>query len=192
MDRMRKSGYRTALMAVATILALASLSARHKAAAEDKPTDPSPSRSGGLFPNDSGPAEIDVSKYPKEMQTNYRLFTVKCAVCHTIARPINSQFLELSADELKKAKTDEPTLFKDTKIVQPNENIWNRYVKRMMTKPGCPVGRDGKKIWDFLIYDSKLRKMGPNAAAWQTHRRKLVEDFKKQHPDDYKNLFGNP
>lgn len=158
---------------------------------EGKPAPPAATdKSGGLYPNDFGPAEIDVSSYPKQFKQSYRTFAFKCAACHTIARVVNSQFLELTEDELKKAKKDEPELFKDEKIVKAEAGIWNRYVKRMMSKPGCPVGKDGKAIWEFLVYDSKVRKTGANAKAWREHRGHLLHEFEEHYGSVYKELFG--
>ncbi|MBI3553404.1 MAG: hypothetical protein HY077_12990 [Elusimicrobia bacterium] len=144
----------------------------------------------GFYPNDNGPAEIDVSGYPKEMRLSYKVFAFKCAACHTIARPINSQFLELTEDEIKKAKVDDPDLFKDDKLVKAEIGVWNRYVKRMMSKPGCPVGKDGKQIFEFLVFDSKARKTGANAKAWREHRARLLHDFKEKYPAAYETVFG--
>ena len=144
----------------------------------------------GLYPNDFGPIEIDVSGYPKEMKQNYRLFAFKCAACHTIARPINSQYLELSAEEQAAAKTREPEIFKNAKIWHIEDHIWSRYVKRMMAKPGCPVqGEDGKKIWQFLAYDSRIRKTGAQRQAWKAHRKKLVDDFRTNYHETYEKIF---
>ena len=82
---------------------------------------------------EQGPAAIDVSKYPAAIQENYAAFTQKCAQCHKLSRPINSDF------------------------VLPDE--WSRYIHRMMSKPGSGIGGgDGKKIYDFLVYDSSVRK----------------------------------
>ena len=82
---------------------------------------------------DKGPATIDVSKYPANMQAGYKVFAAKCSKCHTIARAINSDF---ALDE-----------------------EWERYVKRMMRKPGSEVAAaEGKAIFEFLAYDSKVRK----------------------------------
>jgi hypothetical protein len=82
---------------------------------------------------DAGPKKIDVSKYPREMQTDYPLFTTKCAKCHTPARPINSRF------------------------VLPGE--WERYIKRMVYKPDSKMTEDnGKTIYRFLVFDSSVRK----------------------------------
>lgn len=82
---------------------------------------------------DKGPATIDVSKYPPEIQAGYKVFANKCVKCHTIARAINCDF---ALDE-----------------------EWERYVKRMMRKPGSEIGSaEGKQIFEFLAYDSKTRK----------------------------------
>lgn len=83
---------------------------------------------------DKGPSKIDVSKYPDEMKANYKAFTGRCGgKCHGPARAINSTF------------------------ALPEE--WERYVKRMMRKPGSGIApEEGKKIFDFLKYDSSVRK----------------------------------
>ena len=82
---------------------------------------------------DKGPATIDVSKYPADMQAKYRVFAGKCAKCHTLARPINSEFVL--------------------------DDEWERYIKRMMRKPGSGItATDGKSVFEFLAYDSKVRK----------------------------------
>ena len=93
----------------------------------DEPLDPR------IAAYDKGPATIDVSKYPPEIQDDYKLFSKKCTHCHTLARPINSDY------------------------ALPDE--WSRYVKRMMRKPDSQISADeAKKIYDFLVYDSKTRK----------------------------------
>jgi hypothetical protein len=82
---------------------------------------------------EKGPATINVSKYPSEIQANYEVFTQKCSQCHKLSRPINSDY------------------------ALPDE--WSRYIKRMMNKPGSGINSgDGKKIYDFLVYDSSVRK----------------------------------
>jgi hypothetical protein len=82
---------------------------------------------------DQGPATIDVSKYPQGIQDNYELFSQKCSQCHKLSRPINSDY------------------------AAPDE--WSRYVKRMMHKPGSGIdSTSGKKIYEFLVYDSSVRK----------------------------------
>jgi hypothetical protein len=80
-----------------------------------------------------GPATIDVSKYPQGIQDNYEIFSAKCTQCHKLSRPVNCDY------------------------VLPDE--WSRYVKRMMRKPGSGIdSADGKKIFEFLVYDSSIRK----------------------------------
>ena len=82
---------------------------------------------------DKGPATVNVSKYPAAIQQDYAVFSQKCAQCHKLSRPINSDF------------------------VLPDE--WSRYIHRMMSKPGSGIdGGSGAKIYDFLVYDSSVRK----------------------------------
>jgi len=82
---------------------------------------------------DKGPAKIDVSKYPADMKARYKVFADKCGKCHTLARAINCEF----------ALEDE----------------WERYVKRMMRKAGTFITPDdGRQIFEFVAYDSKVRK----------------------------------
>lgn len=82
---------------------------------------------------EKGPATINVSKYPAGIQENYAVFSQKCSQCHKLSRPINSDY------------------------ALPDE--WSRYIHRMMNKPGSGIGGgDGKKIYDFLVYDSSVRK----------------------------------
>jgi len=82
---------------------------------------------------EKGPATINVSSYPQGIKDNYEVFAQKCTQCHKLSRPINSDY------------------------ALPDE--WSRYVKRMMHKPGSGIGGDeGKKIYEFLVYDSSVRK----------------------------------
>jgi hypothetical protein len=82
---------------------------------------------------DKGPAKIDVSKYPPDMKARYKVFTVKCGKCHPPARAINCDFVL--------------------------EDEWERYIKRMMRKAGTFISPDeGKQIFEFVVYDSKIRK----------------------------------
>src|ERR1017187_5330410 len=82
---------------------------------------------------EKGSATIDVSKYPQGIQDNYEVFTQKCSQCHKLSRPINSDY------------------------ALPDE--WSRYIKRMMNKPGSGISNaEGKKIYEFLTYDSSVRK----------------------------------
>ena len=82
---------------------------------------------------EKGPATIDISKYPAALKDNYDLFSQKCTQCHKLSRPINSDY------------------------AMPDE--WSRYIKRMMHKPGSGINAaEGKEIYEFLVYDSSVRK----------------------------------
>lgn len=145
------------------------------------------------YPNDLGPAKIDeqIADYPADKKEGYRLLLTKCAQCHTAARPLHSRFVELEGKDaaVAKLKASEPGLFADPSIRQIEGAIWNRYVKRMMAKPGCAISpEEGKKIWQFLVYDGPRRKLGANAAAWEAHRKKLIGEFKAKHPQRYEEL----
>jgi hypothetical protein len=99
---------------------------------------------------EKGPATIDVSKYPQGIQDNYEVFTRKCSQCHKLSRPINSDY------------------------ATPDE--WSRYIKRMMHKPGSGISSgDAKKIYEFLVYDSSVRKK----AMLDDKLAKLPADQKK-------------
>jgi hypothetical protein len=61
------------------------------------------------------------------------LFAQECSHCHRLSRPINSQ------------------------LAPPDE--WSRCIRRMMNKPRPGIGSgDGNKIYEFLVYDSTVRK----------------------------------
>ena len=96
-------------------------------AQDDAPVDPR------ILAYDKGPATIDVSKYPANIQADYKVFTAKCKKCHTLARPINCE------------------------LVLDSE--WEAYLKRMMRKAGTFItAGEGKQVYEFLSYDSKIRK----------------------------------
>ena len=152
------------------------------------------------YANDLGPATLSpmvLATYPPEHQKAYKdVLQVKCAKCHTPSRPLNSQFLEPLAKKEEKASTlaawnkSNPEIFKNKTLWQPEADIWQRYVKRMMSKPGCGITpEEGKAVWGFLVYDSNQRKIGKNQAAWKAHRTKILEEFKKKHPARYKELY---
>ncbi len=146
---------------------------------------------GPPFPNDAGEAQVDVSKYPEDIQAGYRVFARRCSQCHSLSRPLNSQFLQLTADEQKTAKEKEPDLYKDNKIWQISDSVWTDYVKKMQGKPGAIIREsEFPKIVSFLVYDSKTRKTGPAKDAWRTTRQKLLDDFKKSNPKRYEAIFG--
>ena len=86
-----------------------------------------------VFEADKGVDKIDVSKYPKDKQDEYAVFAEKCSKCHTLARPINSDY------------------------ALPEE--WTAYVDKMRHKKRSGIDDDAQKaVTDFLIYDSSVRK----------------------------------
>jgi len=144
------------------------------------------------YPNDFGPEKLDVSGYSKERQEGYHLMVKKCSVCHSAARPLNSQFVDLKNEEMEELKRSQPETLKDKKVWQVEPKIWQRYVKRMMAKPGCGISDvQGKKIFKFLREDSSRRKLGDNASKWAGERNKLLVQFKIKYPDRYRELFSD-
>jgi len=120
---------RTTLGMLSAVLTLAWAGAAGTASGEA----PSPELKAHLAKLDAGPKTIDVAKYPPEQKAAYKLFSKKCSKCHTLARPINSDF------------------------VLPAQ--WERYIKRMMYKPNSQMSdQDGKTIYKFLVYDASVRK----------------------------------
>src|SRR5215471_9909033 len=82
---------------------------------------------------EKGTATINVGGYPQALQGYYQVFSQKCSQCHKLSRPINSDY------------------------ALPDE--WSRYIHRMMSKPGSGVDSgSGLKIYNFLVYDSSVRK----------------------------------
>jgi hypothetical protein len=112
---------------------------------------------------EKGPATIDVSKYPAQLQDYYQTFSQKCSQCHKLSRPINSDY------------------------VLPDQ--WSRYIKQMMYKPGSNIsGSEAKHIYDFLVYDSSVRKKKALDAKLQTlppNDRKTAEASIKKVVDNY-------
>lgn len=143
------------------------------------------------YPNDLGPSTLPadyVASLSAEHKKGYDLLIKRCAQCHSSARPLNSRFVEVSEAELARLKKESPALLADASIRQVESAVWNRYVKRMMSKPGCEIAKaEGKLIWQFLVADSK-RKLGANAASWEAHRKKLLAEFKAKHPTRYDEL----
>lgn len=104
------------------------------------------------LPQDKGPNKIDVSAYPAAQQQGYKVFTEKCAKCHTIARPINTS---MSRDE------------------------WERYVKRMMHKPNSGISdSQGKTIFEFVAYDQANRKDKNPSAFFKSLSDEEIEKLK--------------
>jgi cytochrome c5 len=110
---------------------------------------------------EKGAATVDVSKYPDGIKENYEVFSQKCTQCHKLSRPINSDY------------------------ALPDE--WSRYVKRMMHKPGSGINAtEGKKIYEFLVYDSSVRKK----AMVDEKLAKATPDEKKAAEDKIKEVHA--
>ncbi len=142
------------------------------------------------FANDLGSNRVDVSAYPKVVQTGYAIFEKKCATCHSLARAVHSQFVELSEVERRKAVAAQPSIAGDLRIWQIESDIWKRYVKRMTNKPGSTITpSEAPQIYAFLLHDSKVRKIGSFAKKWEGHRTRLLKEFQKSNPARYKDLY---
>ena len=106
------------------------------------------------LPQDKGPDKVNVSSYPAEQQKGYKVFTDKCAKCHTIARPINTSMTTAE---------------------------WSRYVKRMMHKPNSGISdSQGKTIYEFLAYDQENRKDKNPSAFFKSLSDEEIEKLKAQ------------
>jgi len=104
------------------------------------------------LPQDKGPNKIDVSTYPAAQQQGYKVFTEKCAKCHTIARPINTSM---------------------------TKEEWERYVKRMMHKPNSGISdSQGKTIFEFVAYDQANRKDKNPSAFFKSLSDEEIEKLK--------------
>ena len=122
---------KTYLHITVALVVTAGFGAARLARAADDQLDPETKARIERF--EKGPATVDVSKYPQAIQDNYEVFSSKCSQCHKLSRPINSDY------------------------ALPEE--WSRYIKRMMHKPGSGISAgEGKKIYEFLVYDSSVRK----------------------------------
>jgi len=104
---------------------------------------------------DLGPAEVDVTGYPKEQQDRYRTFTKACSQCHTLARAISSPLI--------------------------GREDWRRFIKRMYGKskvrPAEAIEKEeAVAAIDFLAYDSQVRKV-KNKAAFAAQTRELKALF---------------
>ena len=147
---------------IVAVLGLAiAASAALIARAADEPLDAETKARVERF--EKGPATVDVSKYPDGIKENYEVFSTKCSQCHKLSRPINSDY------------------------AVPED--WSRYIKRMMRKPGSGISAgDGKKIFDFLAYDSSVRKkkmLDEKLAKATPEEKKVAEDKLKELHDKY-------
>ena len=112
------------------------------------------------FPYDLGPGTVNVSAYPREIKDGYKMFLAVCSSCHTSARPLNSPYT---------GRAD-----------------WNRFVHRMhvkMENRGMELeSEEARQIVDFLVYDSKVRKVQKKAEfeARQKYLKQLFAEVSKE------------
>jgi hypothetical protein len=141
---------------IVTLCLTAAAGAVFFARAADEPLDAETKARIERF--EKGPATVDISKYPDTIKEDYQVFSEKCSQCHKLSRPINSDY------------------------ALPDE--WSRYIKRMMHKPGSGISAgDGKKIYDFLVYDSSVRKkkmVDEKLAKATPEEKKAAEDKIKE------------
>ena len=84
------------------------------------------------LPQDRGPASVDVSGYPPNIQAGYQLVQKSCGKCHTVARALNT-----SANPL----------------------FWSHYLGNLQTQRKIDLKADEiQKVFDFLMYDQTNRK----------------------------------
>ena len=118
---------------VMTVVAAAAVALLHAQGPPAVPAAPSGPLDPKVIEWDKGSNKIDVSKYPADIQAKYKVFANLCSKCHTLARPINSEFV--------------------------TEDEWERYVKKMMRRgKGLIQPDDALQIYEFLVYDAKIRK----------------------------------
>jgi hypothetical protein len=88
---------------------------------------------------------VDVSSYPPEIQSAYRVFAVRCSRCHTLARPLNAR------------------------ISDPQH--WIRYVTRMRRQPGSGINSSNAQIiLRFLLYYHDPQRLAEHVAPVQEPR----------------------
>jgi hypothetical protein len=76
---------------------------------------------------------LDVSRYPEDIQAAYKVFSVRCSRCHTLARPLNAR------------------------IKDPQH--WVRYVQRMRLNSASGINaKNGEIILHFLLYYMQQRE----------------------------------
>ncbi len=107
--------YRTLPLLILAVLAFAASGQESADGDEEK-----------VFEADTGPASIDTSEYPEEMQLLYKTYAKRCSKCHTLARSVNSEY---------------------------RGEEWDRYVARMSRKPNSGISPGtGDKILSFLKF----------------------------------------
>lgn len=77
--------------------------------------------------------KINVSKYPDDMKSKYKLFTKKCGTCHALSVAINTDYV--------------------------TQEEWEPVLNDMIAVSGTLINADeAKQLLDFVVYDSQVRK----------------------------------
>lgn len=108
-----------------------------------------------LYYADLGPPAIDVSGYPQDQKARYRLFSRVCSRCHTLARAVNAPMTSRTAWELY---------------------VFGMRLRGRLGGGAGFSGDEGRRIVDFLVYDSKARKID-RAAQFEELTLKLQKRF---------------
>ncbi len=148
------------------------------------------------FPEDLGSSEIDVSRYPPEYQKTYReIFLPVFTILGGPARQVNSPLIEMDPATEGVERVHHPALFSDPRLAQVSRDGWRKFVTQIRTRPpccgACPVIdlEQSKALWRFLVYDSLARKTGHHAEAWIRQRKDLLQRFRKEYPEQFKELY---
>lgn len=77
--------------------------------------------------------KINVSKYPADMKSKYKLFSKKCGTCHALSVAINTDYV--------------------------TQEEWEPILNDMIAVSGSLISaEDAKQILEFVVYDSQVRK----------------------------------
>lgn len=118
------------------------------------PQAPPERRAAALFYSDLGPDTVDVSTYPPEIKRAYPIYNRICSSCHTLARSINSPYVDRA--------------------------WWEFYLSSMRMRAhfhGRPLSsEDLHSVLDFLEHDARKRKV-ERAAEFEEDKAELKRRF---------------
>lgn len=81
-------------------------------------------------------------------------------------------------------------------LSRSDKDLWIRCIKTVRMRPPCCGAcglfgdRDAKRVWEYLTSPDPKTKTGEDLQAWQTHRKKLLAEFKNMSPARYAALYG--
>ena len=106
------------------------------------------------LPQDQGPNEIDVSKYPQDMKRAYQVVKEECSSCHAMARVTN---------------TTMPA------------GYWARYLGTIIKEEHLTLSDEkARLIADFLIYDQRERKDKLKSGLYPPLTEEEIETLRKK------------